>query len=377
MKDRLSWLAPAALLGGMVLASLPASAQELVYGAWMAPREYQNVHVMPEMFKAIEKETAGAIKWKLVPGGQLADGKGTFAAVKDGLMQGGMGIVTYSPNTIPSVYAIYSTVILGHNDPVAASGAALEVLYLRCPSCLDELKKQNQVALGGWTTSAYVLACTSPVKSPADLKGKRVRATAGNAELMRAAGGVPVAVTLTDAVGLLQRGGLDCQHGVADWLKTFGYADFTKYVVDQPLGITGPALGFLINRDTWGKFTPEQKQVHIKQAAWMSAKMAIGNFLISNEETLATLVKDKGVTILKADPKEWDAAIAEFRKGDRERNIAAAKKFGVPDPAALIDDYEKTVEKWRGLSKDIGRDIDKFADTLMREVFSKIDVAKL
>ncbi len=376
MTIRLSWFAAAALLGG-ALAGTPVSAQELIYGSWTAPREYQNVHVMPEIIKNIEKETNGAVKWKLIPGGQIADGKGTFAAVKDGLMQGGLGIVTYTPNTIPSVYAIYSTVVLGHNDVVAASGAALEVMYLRCPSCLEEFRRNNSVPLGGWTSSAYLLACTSPVKSPSDLKGKRVRATAGNAELMRAAGGVPVNATLVEAVGLLQRGGIDCQHGVADWLKTFGYADFAKYVADQPLGLTGPAIGWVMNRDTWNKFTPEQKQIHVKWAAWMSAKQAIGNFLISNEETLASLIKEKGVTMLKADPKEWEAVFAEFRKGDRDRNIATAKGFGVPDPGALIDDYEKTIEKWRGKSKEIGRDIDKFTQVLNSEIYSKIDLSKL
>jgi TRAP-type C4-dicarboxylate transport system substrate-binding protein len=380
MTNRLSWFAAAALLGGPLagtLAATPVSAEELVFGSWTSPKEYQNVQVMPKIFKEIEEETKGAIKWKLIPGGAIADGKTTFSAVKDGLMQGGLGIVTYSPSTIPSVFTIYSTVVLGHNDVVAASAAALEVLYQRCPSCLDELRKNNSVALGGWTSSAYILACTSPVKSPSDLKGKRVRATAGNAELMRAAGGAPVAVTLVEAVTLLQRGGLDCQHGVADWLKTFGYADFTKYVADQPLGITGPALGWLINRDTWNKFTPEQKQVHLKHAAWMSAKQAIGNFIISNEEVLAALIKDKGVTQLKSDPKEWEVVIAEFRKGDRERNIEAAKKLGVPDPGALIDDYLKTIEKWRGKSEEVGRDIDKLADVLMKEIFSKIDLATL
>jgi TRAP-type C4-dicarboxylate transport system substrate-binding protein len=373
----MSWFAGAALIGGM-LAAAPASAEELAFGSWTSPREYQNAHAMPEVFKGIEKETNGAIKWKLFPGGQLADGKGTFAAIKDNLMQGGgPAIVTYSPSTIPSVYTIYSTVILGHNDPVAASAATQEMIYQRCPSCLAEFKKNNVVPLGGWTTSAYVLACTSPVKSPAELKGKRVRATAGNAELMRAAGGVPVNVTLAEAVGMLQRGGLDCQHGVADWLKTFGYADFAKYVLDQPLGITGPAVGMAINRDVWNKFTPEQKKIHVKYAAWLSAKMAIGNFIVSNEETLQELVKDKGVQIVKADPKEWAGVIAEFSKSDRERNIEAAKKLGVADPGTIIDDYVKAIEKWRAKSKEIGRDIDKFADVLNQEIFSKIDLDKL
>ena len=49
----------------------------------------------------------------------------------------------------------------------------------------------------------------------------------------------------------------------------------------------------------------------------------------------------------------------------------------MPDPGALIDDYLKTIEKWRGKSEEIGRDIDKFADVLTKEIFSKIDLAKL
>jgi TRAP-type C4-dicarboxylate transport system substrate-binding protein len=377
MTIRMSRLAAIALLGGAVAVAASASAEELVYGNWTPPREYQNVVVMPEIFKNIEKETNGAIKWKLIAGGAIADGKGTFAAVKDGLMQGGLGIVTYAPNTIPSVYAIYSTVILGHNDVVAATGAALEVIYLRCPSCLAEFRRNNAVPLGGWTSSAYLLACTSPVKSPADLKGKRVRATAGNGELMRAAGGVPVNVTLVEAVSLLQRGGLDCQHGIADWLRTFGYADFTKYVTDYPLGLTGPAIGIVLNRDTWNKFTPEQKKIHVKYAAWMSAKMAIGNFLDTNETSLKTLIKEKGVEMVKVDPKDWEGVINAFPKADRERNIATAKKFGVKDPGAIIDDYVATIEKWRARSKEIGRDVDKFDKVLMRDVFSKIDIDKL
>jgi TRAP-type C4-dicarboxylate transport system substrate-binding protein len=385
---RLKWLATA-VLGAALAATTPASAQSActpkepcspVYGNWTVPREYQNVYVMPHIFQNIEKETGGAIKWKLIAGGQLADGKGTFTAVKDGVMQAGLGIVTYTPNTIPSLYAIYSTVILGHNDVVAATGAALEVMYLRCPSCLEEFRRNNSVPLGGWTSSAYVLACTAPIKSPADLKGKRVRATAGNAELMKAAGGVPVGVTLVEAVGLLQRGGLDCQHGIYDWLSTFGYADFTKHVTDYPLGLSGPAIGFVLNRDAWNKWSPEQKNIHVKWAAWMSAKQAIGNFLIANEETRDRLIKDKGVSLVKVDAndaKEWERVVAEFRKGDRDRNIAKAKALGVADPGAIIDDYERTIEKWRVRSKEIGRDIDKFTDALVREVYSKIDLNKL
>ena len=99
--------------------------------------------------------------------------------------------------------------------------------------------------LSGWTSSAYVLTCREPIRTVAELKGKRVRATGGNAEMFKLAGVVPVGATLVEAVGLLQRGGLDCQHGIDDWLRTFGYADVAKYVMDYPLGLSGPAIGML------------------------------------------------------------------------------------------------------------------------------------
>jgi len=368
----------AAAVAVALLAGQPVSAQqELIYGNWTPPREYQNAQVMPYVFEQIAKETNGAIKWKLIAGGQLADGKSTFTAIKDNLMQGGLAIATYVPNLVPSLGAIYTTVILDHNDVVAATGAALETFYLNCPSCIEEFRALNSVPLSGWTSSAYLLTCREPYKTLADLKGKRVRATGGNAELMKTAGMVSVGATLVEAVGLLQRGGIDCQHGIADWNRTFGYADVAKYVIDYPLGLSGPAIGWMMNRDAWNKFTPEQKRIHLKWAAWMSAKVAIGYFLIANEEGLAAIIKDKGVQLIKVGP-EFDTIGANYKKAQRVNNIATAKGFGVKDPEKIIDTYERLIDtKWRALSKEIGRDIDKFTAVLNREVFSKIDIDKL
>ena len=363
-------------IAALAFAVQPATAQELVFGNWTPAQEYQNRVAMPEMFRNIEKETNGAIKWKLIAGGQVADAKATFTAVKDGLMQAGLAIVTYVPNALPSIYAIYSTAIFGESDPVAATGAALETVYLNCPSCLDELRRYSAVVLSGWTSSAYVLTCREPLRTVADLKGKRVRATGGNAELLKTAGMVPVGATLVEAVGLLQRGGIDCQHGIYDWNRTFGYADVAKYVMDYPLGLTGPALGFFMNRDSWNKLTPEQKRVHLKYGTWLSAKMAIGNFVVSNEEALKTIVETKGVQVVKVG-NAFDSFVESYKKAQRETNIATAKGFGVQDPGKIIDYYEQAVERWRGKSKEIGRDIDKFAAVLEKEIFSKLDPGKL
>ena len=367
------------LLAGTILtlSAGAASAAELVYGSWPPAAEYLNRVALPKAFAGIAKDTGGAITWKLVPGGQLADPKATFQAAGEGLIQAGLGIATYVPNLVPSLTAIYSTVVFG-NDVVAASGAAIETVTLHCPSCIAEFKKANLVPLAGWTTSAYLLACREPVKSMADLKGKRVRGTGGSADLMSMAGAVPIAATLPEAVNLLQRGGMDCQFGVNSWLKVFGYADFAKYLTDYPLGITGPAIGLMMNRDSWNKFTLDQKKIHLKYAAYISASLAIGQFIDENEEILGGLVKDKGVQVLKVtDPADFDALVEKFDKAQRDKNIADAKKFGVADPGAVLDAYAAARKKWTGLSKGIGRDIDKFTDAIWNEVYSKVDPAAL
>ena len=170
-----------------LLAYGPASADELVYGSWLPQGEYVNRVALPKVFAGIAKDTDGAVQWKLVPGGQLAGPKTTFQAVQDGLMAAGIGISSYVPNVIPAVNTIYSTVVFG-DDEVAASGAALETMTLHCPQCLAEFRKMNAVGLSGWTAAPYHLTCREPVATLADLKGTRVRATAGYIELMRMAG---------------------------------------------------------------------------------------------------------------------------------------------------------------------------------------------
>ena len=200
MKRKVLSLLAGALLGAFGAAQ--SLAAELVYGSWPPQGEYLNRVALPKAFAAIAKETNGSITWKLVPGGQLADPKATFQAVTDGLMHGGFGISIYVPNLVPSLNTIYSTTVFD-DDPVAVSGAAVETFALNCPSCQAEYRKLNAVPLSGWTSSSYYLTCRTPVRNLDDLKGKRVRATGGNHDLMAIAGAVPVAATLVETVGLL------------------------------------------------------------------------------------------------------------------------------------------------------------------------------
>jgi TRAP-type C4-dicarboxylate transport system substrate-binding protein len=365
----------AAAVGLAALALPQAVAQELVYGSCVPAADYLTSHALPAGFKLIEEETKGAVKWKAIAGAQIADCKATFAAVKDDLMQAGLAIPTYVPNLLPSNAMVYSTVIPG-DDVVAAAGAGSETLLLNCPSCLEEYKKLNAIPLSPYPGAASVFACTKPVKTVADLKGKRVRATGAAVELVKLAGGTPVSITLPDTVSILQRGGIDCTYGVPEWLKSYSLGEVAKYVVDYPLGVLSPVVAFLMRRDTFHKLTPAQKVVHLKAAARIAAVHSIGNFVVKNEESYKYAVEKMGVQKI-AVGKDFDELMAKYKAGERERNIRVAKGFGVKDPGAILDAHARNVEKWQKLSKDIGRDPAKLEAALWREVYSKLDPEKL
>ena len=130
----------------MALAATAAPAADYTYGSWVPASDYINAQALPEVFKRIDEATGGEVKWHLIAGGQLAGGVETFAAVQDRLMDAGVAATNYVPNLLPSTATLYGLAVPG-DDPVAAAGAANEVVMLHCPSCIKELKALNMVGI--------------------------------------------------------------------------------------------------------------------------------------------------------------------------------------------------------------------------------------
>ena len=173
---RLTWTA-AAIVCATALTSV-AQARELTFGSWTPPRDAFNTKTLPAVFEQIKQDTKGSLTFKLIAGGALLDARGTVPGVKDGVADAGLGIAPYVPNLQPATNMIFSTSVWG-DDVVAATAAAVETAILHCQECLDEHKAQNALPLGGFTASAYMPMCRDNVQSLADLRGKKVRASAG------------------------------------------------------------------------------------------------------------------------------------------------------------------------------------------------------
>ncbi|RVV98132.1 C4-dicarboxylate ABC transporter substrate-binding protein [Mesobaculum littorinae] len=354
-----------------------AMAETYTYGSWVPASDYINSDALPEVFRRVDEETNGEVQWELIAGGQLAGGVETFAAIQDGLMDAGVAAANYVPNLLPSIATLYGLAVPG-DDPVAAAGAANEVMMLHCPSCLEETRNLNQVPMGGYASAPYMLICRDPITRVDQLQGLRVRASGAPLNIMEMAGASTVSVSLADTVSLLQRGGVDCTTGIGDWLKTFGYGDFAKNVTDFSLGVSSPIVGLMINRDVWNGFTEEQKMAHLRAAPWLSAMHTINNFVIGTNETLEDQIANNGVKMVAPEnPEEWQAMMDRYLEEQRTTAIEMASNFGVEDPEAFLDAYDEALIKWGKLSEEIGTDVDKFAETLWEEVYSKVDLSTL
>ena len=47
------------------------------------------------------------------------------------------------------------------------------------------------------------------------------------------------------------------------------------------------------------------------------------------------------------------------------------------EPEKLLDAYKKNLEKWKGLTANVGTDMNKLSDLIWEHIYSKVDVTKL
>jgi len=365
----------AGFVAAMMLAAGPSQARDYVYGSWVSPKHNVNAMVLPKYFEQVTKDTNGAIKWKIVAGGQLVDGKGTLPGLRDSLVDAGLQIPIYATSDLPATAMIFQTLQF-NGDPVAATGSSNEFTMLHCPQCLEEFKKTKTVYLGGYAVTPYHVMCRKEVHDVADLKGLKIRATGAFVTMLKLTDATPVAMDTATAVEAVQRGTIDCSLNSMSWLKTYGYQDVTKRVLNQPLGSNQPAIFLFFSRTTWSGFTADQRKAHFKHAPGATASAAIDAYLKADADILKEAQAKHGV-VLDAPGKGWDDVIKRYIALQIEENVKFATARKVRDPKALLAKYDEAQAKWNRLSKEIGGDVTKFTAALKREIYDKIDPNKL
>ena len=355
-----------------------SSARELVYGSGIPAKSDQMQIGMGTYAKDLADATKGALIMKVLAGGQVVSLYNTLAALRDGTIDAGFIVPTFTRKELKHVNVVYDTEIFGI-DPAAITGAANETLLLNCPSCLKDFRDNGAVYLASFGNNQKGLVCRKPVKTVADVKGLKIRAVGATTRLITALGGVPVVMGPPDATTALERGTIDCVHAVVTWLKNFGYWDVAKYMLETPMGAPRTISTVVFGRRTWDKMSMAEKKAAVDIIPLHLARMVYLVNVKADDLIKEKAIKEKHVEFTEGG-KDFVDFVENFRKKERALIPKLDKeKLGVANAAEIFAAFEKNLVKWEKLAKEtkMKTDMNAMAAAYKREIYDKLDLSKL
>ena len=305
----------------------------------------------------------------------------TAGGVADGLADAGFVVFPYAPAefselNLPANLSLLSTSGDVPEMPGAAmTGATMEYVLLNCPDCLEQMKGLNHVYLSGASTPPYELLCNKKISTAEEIDGTRLRAGAANwtrwAEYM---GGTPVSMPGNDTYDAVSQGLVDCTMNAVGDLLGLRYIDIVTHItLKAPGGVFSGLSGASFNRDTWQGLSNEERAVVIRASARLAAE-AIVSYEQDDAESLEAAKASGTVSIHEADEALLSKS-AEFVNGDLATiSEQFSNSFNVADTDAKIQTFGGLLDKWKGLTMEIGLDgTDDLDELYWNEIFSKLD----
>lgn len=361
-----------AVAAALVSAAATVSAKEFKYSSWTPPPAPNNRFGTVPMFDQIEKETKGTpneLTFKNFMGGQLFNAFTTLAGVRDGAVDGGVTVPVFNAAEMKA-HVTFADMQALTRDGYSAAAAGTETLLLNCPECLGDYAKFNAKSLGVYASAAYYLTCNFEVKSMDDLKGKK--SAEGNPMFARwsaALGMSRIQLPPSEYLQALQRGTADCIFGPKDWLNAFSLKDVAKTVVEDVHHGVFPAVSMMtVNTKSWAGLSDGQRKVILKHMP--SAIMRVVHGYYEDEKRGVDDAKAKGTKFISLGPnyaKTWES----FKAKELENAIAAAKKRGSTSAETIAKANLASLRKWEKIVDKIGRDPQKIAAEMEKQIYSK------
>ena len=319
MKLRRTLLSVAAATSAALALGLPATVQAQNYKS-----EYRMSLVVGTAFpwgkggeiwaNKVREKTNGRINIKLYPGVSLIQGDQTreFSALRQGVIDMAIGsTINWSPQvkqlnlfSLPFLMPDYAAI-----DALTQGAVGKEIFKI--------LDKAGVVPLA-WGENGYRELTNSkrPVRTPADLKGLKIRVVGSPLFLdtFTALGANPTQMSWADAQPAFASGAVDGQENpmsifTAAKLHNVGQKNVTMW------GYVADPLVFVVNKEIWNSWTPADREA-VRQAAIEAGKEEIAIARKGLAEPGQPLLKDiaaLGVNIVQLTPAEREAFVKATR----------------------------------------------------------------
>ena len=310
-------------LGVSPAAAAPARVRELTFNTYQPPTHYMT-HVFQQFAADVAKESHGSLKIVIYPGATLTKANGVFDGLINGVSDLGFSADGYTPGRFP-LMEVTDLSFTGVKSSEQMSEITWDTYKHFRPKEFSKIKLLGFVNMARSGVDSNI-----PITKLADMKGQRIRCTGDDVPIVKALGGTPVAMPITDAYVALEKGIADGLLANYAAMKAFKLGEVVKTSLEYPFRQTTFWYGMSLK--TYNSLTPEQqklmtelgeKYVRILGAAVDAQDKAGRDWMAS--------LGHKYTTLAPGEAKKWDAAL----KPTFDKYIADKSAMGLPARQAV------------------------------------------
>jgi len=252
-----------------------------------------------EMFaKKAAELTKGKVKVEVYANSTLYKDKEEMEALQLGAVQmlapslakfGPLGVKEFEVFDLPFIFSDYDALRRVTNGPVGKQ-------------LLAKLEPKGIRGLAYWDNGFKSFSLNSPIKTPADLKGKKLRIQSSKVleEEIRSVGGLPQVMAFSEVYQALQTGVVDGTENPISNLYTQKMHEVQKHLTITDHGYLGYAV--IVNKKFWDAL-PADVRAQLDDAMEQATRYANQIAKVENEASLEA-VKKSGKTTVYVPTKE-------------------------------------------------------------------------
>jgi TRAP-type C4-dicarboxylate transport system substrate-binding protein len=276
--------------------------------------DFSTQYLTEKWLPKIKEMTGGRIEIVLTPNGSVVPAKDTPDAVAAGALDGDFTSVNYFSGREPA-YAIMGDLISGYDTPEQMLG------FCREGGGEAVMQKAADAVTNG---AVHVIACGPysreslparvPIRTYADLTGKKIRSPEGlAAAVFKAAGASPVSIPFSEVYGALEKGIVDAADASAYVNNdATGLHDVARYPLFPGIH-SMPSMQFTINKDKWDAISEADRKA--LRDWWYEAMFA-----------MTAEVTKKDAELAKRDDATDKIEVIDWAQADRDKLRVVARE---------------------------------------------------
>ncbi len=301
---KLSLISSFVILSFMFLA-VPSSvfALKLTYSNFFPPTHIQS-KLAEAWCKEVKSATNGEVTVEYYPGGTLSKAPQTYDGVVQGISDVGFSVLAYSRGRFPVLGTV--DLPMGYSSGVVATQVANKVYKKFMPKEFNDVQVMFFHAHG----PGLFFTAKKPVRKLSDLRGLKLRATGNAAKIVKAAGGTPVAMSMSDSYQSIQKGVVDGGVYPFETNKGWRMAEVVDYGTAAYSIAYSTTFFVVMNKSKWKKISKSSQRAIIALNEKYTLKH--GEAWDSSDVEGIKYFLNQGNQIIGLDKREaakWEAAV--------------------------------------------------------------------